>query len=129
MAVLLWRAVDGLQAAVRDIAGGVFVAAYVPFLAAFSILMLAGRTAPGASSSFILVTVCSDVGGYAVGVVAGRHPMAPSVSPKKSWEGFAGSVAACVLGGALSVSLALHGPWWAGALSGWPPRSPPPSAT
>ena len=62
--------------------------------------------------------MCSDVGGYAVGVVAGRHPMAPSVSPKKSWEGFAGSVAACVLGGALSVSLALHGPWWAGALVG-----------
>ena len=118
VAVLLWRAVDGLEAAVRDIAGGVFVAAYVPFLASFSILMLAGPDGAWRVFVFILVTVCSDVGGYAVGVVAGRHPMAPSVSPKKSWEGFAGSVAACVLGGALSVSLALHGPWWAGALVG-----------
>ena len=118
VAVLLWRAVDGLQAAVRDIAGGIFVAAYVPFLASFSILMLAGPDGAWRVFVFILVTVCSDVGGYAVGVVAGRHPMAPSVSPKKSWEGFAGSVAACVLGGALSVSLALHGPWWAGALVG-----------
>ena len=118
VAVLLWRAVDGLQDAVRDIAGGIFVAAYVPFLASFSILMLAGPDGAWRVFVFILVTVCSDVGGYAVGVVAGRHPMAPSVSPKKSWEGFAGSAAACVLGGALSVSLALHGPWWAGALVG-----------
>ena len=118
VAVLLWRAVDGLLDAVRDIAGGVFVAAYVPFLASFSILMLAAPDGAWRVFVFILVTVCSDVGGYAVGVVAGRHPMAPSVSPKKSWEGFAGSVAACVLGGALSVSLALHGPWWAGALVG-----------
>ncbi len=118
VAVLLWRAVDGLAAAVRDIAGGIFVAAYVTFLASFSILMLAGPSGAWRVFVFILVTVCSDVGGYAVGVVAGRHPMAPSVSPKKSWEGFAGSVAACVLGGALSVSLALHGPWWAGALVG-----------
>jgi len=118
VAVLLWRAVDGLQGAVRDIAGGIFVAAYVPFLASFSSLMLARPDGAWRVFVFILVTVCSDVGGYAVGVVAGRHPMAPSVSPKKSWEGFAGSVAACVLGGALSVSLALHGPWWAGALVG-----------
>jgi phosphatidate cytidylyltransferase len=118
VAVLLWRAVDGLQDAVRDIAGGIFVAAYVPFLASFSSLMLASRDGAWRVFVFILVTVCSDVGGYAVGVVAGRHPMAPSVSPKKSWEGFAGSVGACVLGGALSVSLALHGPWWAGALVG-----------
>jgi phosphatidate cytidylyltransferase len=118
VAVLLWRAVDGLAAAVRDIAGGIFVAAYVPFLASFSILMLAGPNGAWRVFVFILVTVCSDVGGYAVGVVVGRHPMAPSVSPKKSWEGFAGSVGACVVGGALSVSLALHGPWWAGALVG-----------
>ena len=118
VAVLLWRAVDGLQDAVRDIAGGIFVAAYVPFLASFSSLMLAAADGAWRVFVFILVTVCSDVGGYAVGVVAGRHPMAPSVSPKKSWEGFAGSLAACVLGGALSVSLALHGPWWAGALVG-----------
>jgi phosphatidate cytidylyltransferase len=118
VAVLLWRAVDGLQDAVRDIAGGIFVVAYVPFLASFASLLLAQPDGARRIFVFILVTVCSDVGGYAVGVVAGRHPMAPSVSPKKSWEGFAGSVGVCVLGGALSVSLALGGPWWAGALVG-----------
>ena len=44
--------------------------------------------------------------------------MAPSVSPKKSWEGFAGSVITCVAGGSLAVVLLLDGPWWGGALLG-----------
>ena len=33
ISVLLWRMADGLQDAVRDIAGGIFVTAYVPLLA------------------------------------------------------------------------------------------------
>ena len=86
-----WRAVDGLLDAVRDIAGGSSVAVY---LAAVPRLLLhsdAERPRDGAWRVFvlILVTVCKPGRGYAVGVVAGRHPMAPSVSPKKSWEGFA----------------------------------------
>ena len=50
---------------------------------------------------FLITTVCSDVGGYAAGVLFGKHPMAPTISPKKSWEGFAGSVLLCVVGGSL----------------------------
>jgi phosphatidate cytidylyltransferase len=69
-------------------------------------------------ATFLLVAVASDVGGYGVGVVAGRHPLAPTISPKKSWEGVAGSVLACVLVGVASVVLLLDGPWWAGALLG-----------
>jgi phosphatidate cytidylyltransferase len=68
--------------------------------------------------AFILVTVASDVGGYAVGVLFGRHPMAPLISPKKSWEGFAGSVALCLVTGWASVVYLLHGQWWAGLLLG-----------
>jgi len=118
ISVLLWRMADGLQDAIRDIAGGIFVAAYVPLLASFSSLLLAAPD--GAERVFVLmiVTICSDVGGYAVGVVAGRHPMAPSVSPKKSWEGAAGSAVACVIGGVATVTLILGGPWWVGALVG-----------
>ena len=67
---------------------------------------------------FIGVTICSDIGGFAVGVVAGRHPMAPSVSPKKSWEGAAGSVVACMIAGVATVMLLLGGSWWAGAILG-----------
>jgi phosphatidate cytidylyltransferase len=66
----------------------------------------------------MLCVVASDVGGYAVGVLAGKHPMAPTISPKKSWEGFAGSQVAGMITGALTVSLMLGGPWWVGVLTG-----------
>ncbi len=62
--------------------------------------------------------MCSDVGGYAAGVLKGRHPMAPSVSPKKSWEGLAGSVAACAIGGVALVSTLMDVAWWQGVLFG-----------
>jgi phosphatidate cytidylyltransferase len=116
--VLLWRAAGPPEGAVRDIAGGVFIVAYVPLLAAITSLMLAEPDGVGRIVTFILVTVASDTGGYAVGVLRGRTPMAPQLSPKKSWEGFAGSVATSALVGVLCVTLLLDGPWWAGAVVG-----------
>ena len=68
--------------------------------------------------TFILGTVASDIGGYAAGVLAGRHPMAPSISPKKTWEGFAGSVLTCLVVGVAAVILLLHGRWWVGLALG-----------
>ncbi len=64
------------------------------------------------------MVVGSDTGGYAAGVLFGKHPMAPTISPKKSWEGFAGSVVAAMLGGALTVWLLLDGQWWQGLIIG-----------
>ena len=116
--VALWRSADGPEGALQDLAGGIFAAAYLPLLAGFTTLMLAADDGPRRVVTYVLVTVASDIGGYAAGVLTGRHPMAPSVSPKKSWEGFAGSVLACILVGSLSVWLLLDGPWWAGALLG-----------
>ncbi|HEV7145491.1 MAG TPA: phosphatidate cytidylyltransferase [Pedococcus sp.] len=116
--ILLWRIADGVGDAVRDVAGGFFVAVYPSFLAGFAALMLAPQDGARRTVTFILVTVLSDVGGYAFGVLFGKHPMAPSVSPKKSWEGFAGSVLTCVVGGAIAIPLLVHGPWWGGAVLG-----------
>jgi phosphatidate cytidylyltransferase len=62
--------------------------------------------------------VCSDVGGYAAGVLFGKHPMVPAVSPKKSWEGFAGSMIFCVIGSLLSVTLILDANSMIGVLLG-----------
>ena len=66
----------------------------------------------------MLVTFASDIGGYVVGSVFGKHPMAPSISPKKSWEGFAGSAVGCVVTGTLCVVLLLDGEWWVGLVLG-----------
>jgi phosphatidate cytidylyltransferase len=67
---------------------------------------------------FLIGVVCSDTGGYTAGVLFGKHPMAPAISPKKSWEGFAGSMVTGMVGGALSMTLLLHGQWWQGMLLG-----------
>lgn len=118
-AVWVWRTAAGpLVGALRDVAGGVFAVAYVALLAAFAALMLAEPDGHLRVVVFILVVVFSDIGGYALGVLIGKHPMAPSISPKKSWEGLAGSVGASVLAGAVSVPLLLGGPWWAGIVLG-----------
>jgi phosphatidate cytidylyltransferase len=68
--------------------------------------------------TFVAVTAASDIGGYAVGVLAGRHPMAPAISPKKSWEGFAGSAITSMVVGALCIALLLDGEWWVGLVLG-----------
>lgn len=118
VATAVWRLGEGPVGYMRDTTAGIFVAMYVPFLAAFAALLLVPPDGPRRVVVLVATVVCSDVGGYAVGVLFGRHPMAPTVSPKKSWEGFAGSTAACAVGGALMVSLVLHGTWWQGVLFG-----------
>lgn len=92
--LVVWRVVDGGgTGAVRDAAAGVFAAAYLPLMAGFVMLMLAADNGREQVLLFILLAVASDVGGYFAGVTFGRHPLAPTVSPKKSWEGLAGSFA------------------------------------
>jgi phosphatidate cytidylyltransferase len=118
LAVVLWRLADGPAGYLRDASSGVFVALYVPLLAGFATLLLVPGDGATRVLTFMITVVCSDVGGYAAGVLFGKHPMAPSISPKKSWEGMGGSVLACMLAGTLLVALGLHGPWWGGALFG-----------
>ena len=115
---MLWRLRGGVTGYVTDVTAAVFTVLYVPFLGSFVALLLAEDRGELAVVTFILVTIASDIGGYAVGVLAGRHPMAPVISPKKSWEGFAGSVVSCVLAGWLTVTYLLDGRWWVGVLVG-----------
>jgi len=120
LAVLIWRQAGDPTGYANDGLTGVLIAVYVPFLAGFAILLTVPPDGPRRVVTFIATVVCSDVGGYAAGVFAGRHPMAPTVSPKKSWEGFAGSVVACVVAGVLFLTLWFHGAgtWWEGVLFG-----------
>jgi phosphatidate cytidylyltransferase len=118
VAVLLWRVADGVGNAMRDIAGGLLVLLYPCFLAGFASMLLAPEDGRLRIILFFVVTVASDVGGYAAGVLFGRHPMAPSLSPKKSWEGFAGSVVLCCVAGAVGLRLMLGGPVWGGVVLG-----------
>lgn len=118
LAALVWRLSDGPVGYFRDASTAVLITVYLPLLACFAVLLL--RPDDGATRivAFIVTVVCSDVGGYAAGVMFGKHPMAPTVSPKKSWEGLGGSVLASAIAGILIVGLALDGSWWQGVLFG-----------
>lgn len=116
--VLLWRLRGARAGYLRDASAGVFAAVYGPFLAGFGMLMLRAPDGADRVVVLILLTACSDVGGYATGVLLGRHPLAPTISPRKSWEGFAGSLAAAAAGGVLAVPLLLGGAPGAGVLVG-----------
>jgi phosphatidate cytidylyltransferase len=118
VAILVWRLVDGQDGYLRDVTAGVFVTTYVSLLAGFATLMVAAHDGPERILLFLIVVAASDVGGYAVGVFFGRHPMAPSISPKKSWEGFVGSVFLCAVAGGITMPVLVHGRWWQGVLIG-----------
>jgi len=108
--VVVWRVLDGSgQPALRDATAGAFAAAYLPFLGGFVMLMLAEPDGASRVMLFILLCVASDVGGYTVGVLLGRHPLAPSVSPKKTWEGLAGSIVLACVVGVVGVQVAFDG--------------------
>lgn len=118
LAVMLWRLRRGAQGYVADISVSVMLVAYLPFLAAFLMLTLSEDNGPWRVFVFILLTVSNDIGGYAVGVFFGKHPIAPQISPKKSWEGLAGSVVLQSIVGIVAFIYIFDAPWWQGLIAG-----------
>jgi phosphatidate cytidylyltransferase len=119
VASLVWRMPGGATGYVRDAAASMLIISYVPLLGSFAALMLAAP-ADGVARmvTFLLVVVLNDVGGYVAGVLFGRHPMAPRISPKKSWEGFAGSVVFGTVGAVVMATQGLQAPVWVGLVLG-----------
>jgi phosphatidate cytidylyltransferase len=118
LACLVWRFPKGAAGYVRDVSASVFSAAYVAGFAAFATLLVVPADGAARASCLMLVGTASDTGGYATGVLGGRHLMAPAISPKKSWEGFLGSLVVGTAAGALAVTLLLGGQLWQGVLFG-----------
>lgn len=127
-ATVLWRSLDPEPGAAKSILAGVFSLMWIPFLLSFVFLMLreqgptAGMTLdlndinPGVVQVVImlLLVVANDTFGYLVGALFGKHPMAPKISPKKSWEGFAGSLAGATLVAIPATVFLLDQHWWVG---------------
>lgn len=127
LVIMLWLLRRGVDGYVMNATASVFTLVYVPFLGSFVALLLAEGGSTGfdrwddgvkAIVVFILVTIASDIGGYVAGVLFGKHPMAPVISPKKSWEGFVGSMLFCVGAGWALVTWFLDGDWWVGVVLG-----------
>lgn len=117
LAAMVWRLARGPDGYHHDVGAATLILVYVPFLGGFAALLAAADDGTWRVLVTLVVVVLTDTGGYATGVFLGRHPMAPTVSPKKSWEGLAGSLVAAAVGGA--VGLALGGlAWWVGVIFG-----------
>ncbi len=98
----------------RDVAVTLFVATWIPLFAAFGALLVYPPDGAARVFAFMVTVAFSDIGGYAAGVLFGKHRMVPAISPKKSWEGLAGSLLCGVGAAVLAVVFLLHQPWWVG---------------
>ncbi len=119
--VLAWRLFGGTAGYVADVSAAVFAAAYLGLLGATVAAMLAPANGGKRVLVFIILTICSDIGGYFAGITLGRtgaHKLAPAISPKKTWEGLAGSALTSVAAGAILLPALLHGYWWQGVVIG-----------
>ncbi|WP_112469729.1 phosphatidate cytidylyltransferase [Streptomyces triticisoli] len=119
LAVLVWRMTQPPEGYLKDVTAGVFAAFYVPFLATFVAMMLAADDGPRRVMTFLVLTVVSDTGAYAVGWRFGRRKLAPRISPGKTREGLFGAVAFAMVAGALCMQFLIEGgAWWQGLLLG-----------
>jgi phosphatidate cytidylyltransferase len=102
----------------RDASATIFLAAWVPLFASFAALLVYPKDGAGRVFCLMIAVVASDVGGYTVGVLFGRHPMVPTISPNKSWEGFAGSLVCGITATILTATFLAGKSPWVGALLG-----------
>jgi len=102
----------------RDASATVFLAAWVPLFASFCALLAYPKDGAARVFCFMLTVIASDVAGYGVGVLFGKHPMVPAISPKKSWEGLAGSLSFGIATAIITTTLLAGRSPWVGALLG-----------
>jgi phosphatidate cytidylyltransferase len=116
---MIWRLLSGgLKDApenyLRDVSATVFLAAWIPLFGAFGALLVYPDDGRWRVLCLMLGVVFSDIGGYTAGVLFGKHPMVPAISPKKSWEGLAGSLVFGTAASVLAVRFLLDKPAWVG---------------
>lgn len=107
-----------IREVVSDLVTAAFIQIYVPWLASFAVVLVAQDEGEWWVLAFIALVVSVDIGAYAAGLSFGKHPMAPKISPKKTWEGFAGAVVCSILAGVLLALFMIHQPWWVGIILG-----------
>jgi phosphatidate cytidylyltransferase len=100
----------------RDMIMSAFTLAYVPFLVSFSLLMTARDGGEWWTLGSMIIIASIDTGAFATGLIFGKTPMAPKISPKKTWEGFAGSIVFALTAGIIIANTMIHIEWWWGAV-------------
>lgn len=124
--VTLWRLAEAVVPSMRvagrdlarDLGAGAFIQLYVTLLGTFAVVLVSRPGGEWWTLAFLILVIGADVGAYASGLSFGKHPMAPRISPKKTWEGFAGAVLTSLVAGVLLAMFMLQQPWWVGVVFG-----------
>lgn len=124
--VVVWRLAEQLvptrrvaaSGLVRDLGAGAYIVLYTIFLPSFFVLLVAQDDGQWWALAALIIVVSVDTGAYASGLAFGKNKMVPSISPNKTWEGFAGSVLAAVVAGVLLALFMVQQPWWVGVIMG-----------
>ena len=114
IAALTARLFKGADGFIRDAAASALIIAYIPLLGVFIPLLMGASDGTLRILAVILCVAASDTGAYATGVLFGRHKMAPSISPSKTWEGFVGGVLVAIGLGIVAAVYILGASWWVG---------------
>lgn len=116
--LLIRLLLNGPEGFVGKATATTFTLLYLPFLAGFLILLATPSNGFQRVMTFVVLVGCNDTFGYFVGVLFGKHPLVPTISPKKTWEGLAGSVVFTIIGGCLAFHYIMNMHWWIGIIVG-----------
>ena len=116
--LLIRLLLNGPEGFVGKATATTFTLLYLPFLAGFLILLATPSSGFQRVMTFVVLVGCNDTFGYFVGVLFGKHPLVPTISPKKTWEGLAGSVVFTIIGGCLAFHYIMNMHWWIGIIVG-----------
>ncbi len=114
LGIFLWRSLDPAPGAAKSLMAGTFTVLWVPFMLSFAMLLMRPEGGFLIIATVLLLVVANDTFGYLIGSVFGKHAMAPKISPKKSWEGFGGSIGGALVVGGLCAAFLLGQPLWIG---------------
>lgn len=114
LVVLAMRVFRGQDGFIADLAASALLIAYLPLLGGFMPLTMTSTDGALRMWLILICSIASDLGAYIVGVLIGRHKMAPTISPSKTWEGFAGGVLFATAAAVVGSVFLLGAPWWVG---------------
>ena len=118
VAVLVSRLFHEQDKYVSNVSRAIFILTYAPLLAGFAVLLAAQEHGDLKVFALVLLTMGADIGGYFAGVLFGKHPLAPRISPKKSWEGLVGAILLEIAIGIALWHFMFNESWWKGAIAG-----------
>jgi phosphatidate cytidylyltransferase len=109
---------NGPEHFIRNASAYALTLIYIPFLAGFLILLARPQNGFERMMTFVVLIACNDTLAYFTGLAFGKHTMAPKISPKKTWEGFIGSLVFTTVAGSFAFHYILDAQMWIGALAG-----------